>query len=244
MLEASRFFEHVNSKPLDDPRVKVVLDDGRHYVETTRTKYDVIISEPSNPWLTGVANLFTREYFAAAHRALTPGRAAGHLVPAVRDRPRGAALDPVGAVGGVPARLRARARPQRARPDAARDAAAAHSRRPAALGVAAPRGAVGPVPGRHALDRGAVEPAAADARRHRGAGRRRRARRTATTTCSSSSARRGSCTPTTSRPSGEGPSAQAWQSIDAVPSSTRHAARAGARPARRSARRASSRSRR
>jgi spermidine synthase len=72
MLEASRFFEHVNSKPLADPRVRVILDDGRHYVETTRTKYDVIISEPSNPWLTGVANLFTREYFAAAHRALTP----------------------------------------------------------------------------------------------------------------------------------------------------------------------------
>ena len=72
MLEASRFFEHVNSKPLDDPRVKVILDDARHYVETTRTKYDVIISEPSNPWLTGVANLFTREYFAAARRALSP----------------------------------------------------------------------------------------------------------------------------------------------------------------------------
>jgi spermidine synthase len=72
MLEASRFFEQVNSKPLDDPRVKVVLDDARHYVETTRTKYDVIISEPSNPWLTGVANLFTREYFAAARRALSP----------------------------------------------------------------------------------------------------------------------------------------------------------------------------
>ena len=72
MLEASRFFEHVNSKPLADPRVKVILDDGRHYVETTRKKYDVIISEPSNPWLTGVANLFTREYFAAARRALTP----------------------------------------------------------------------------------------------------------------------------------------------------------------------------
>ena len=72
MIEASRFFEGVNSKPLDDPRVKVVLDDARHYLETTRTKYDVIVSEPSNPWLTGVANLFTREFFAAARRALGP----------------------------------------------------------------------------------------------------------------------------------------------------------------------------
>jgi spermidine synthase len=72
MLEASHFFEHVNGRPLDNPRVHVVLDDGRNYVETTRQKYDVIISEPSNPWLTGVANLFTREYFRAARAALTP----------------------------------------------------------------------------------------------------------------------------------------------------------------------------
>jgi len=72
MIEASHFFEHVNSKPLADPRVKVILDDGRHYVETTPTRYDVIVSEPSNPWLTGVSNLFTREFFAAVRRALTP----------------------------------------------------------------------------------------------------------------------------------------------------------------------------
>jgi spermidine synthase/tetratricopeptide (TPR) repeat protein len=72
MLEASRFFEHVNGRPLDDPRVHVVLDDGRNYVETTRRKYDVIISEPSNPWITGIANLFTREFFRAAHAALAP----------------------------------------------------------------------------------------------------------------------------------------------------------------------------
>ena len=72
MLEASRFFDHVNGRPLENPRVHVVLDDGRNYVENTRRRYDVIISEPSNPWLTGVANLFTREYFKAAHRALSP----------------------------------------------------------------------------------------------------------------------------------------------------------------------------
>jgi len=72
MLEASHFFDHVNGHPLEDPRVRVVLDDGRNYLATTRQKYDVIISEPSNPWFTGVANLFTREFFSAAHAALTP----------------------------------------------------------------------------------------------------------------------------------------------------------------------------
>lgn len=72
MIEASHFFESVNGRPLDNPRVHVVVDDGRHYAETTSRKYDVIISEPSNPWLTGVSNLFTREYFAAVRRSLAP----------------------------------------------------------------------------------------------------------------------------------------------------------------------------
>ncbi len=73
MIEASRYFESVNGLPLAYPNLNVVLDDGRNFVETTSRKYDVIISQPSNPWLTGVANLFTREYFAAAHGALKPG---------------------------------------------------------------------------------------------------------------------------------------------------------------------------
>ncbi|HTO07255.1 MAG TPA: fused MFS/spermidine synthase [Myxococcota bacterium] len=72
MLEASRFFEPVNGRPLANPAVHVVLDDGRHFVAATHERYDVIISQPSNPWLTGVANLFTREYFHAARGALAP----------------------------------------------------------------------------------------------------------------------------------------------------------------------------
>jgi len=73
MLEASHFFDGVNGKPLEDPRVRVIVDDGRSYLANTRERYDVIISEPSNPWLSGVANLFTREHFRAARAALAPG---------------------------------------------------------------------------------------------------------------------------------------------------------------------------
>ncbi len=73
VLEASRFFEGVSGAPLADPRVRVVIDDGRTFLTYTRERYDVIISEPSNPWLSGVANLFTREYFRAVRRALEPG---------------------------------------------------------------------------------------------------------------------------------------------------------------------------
>ncbi|HSE98231.1 MAG TPA: fused MFS/spermidine synthase, partial [Blastocatellia bacterium] len=63
MIEASRFFEDVNNRPLEDPRLKMVANDGRNFIYTTEERFDVIISEPSNPWLTGVANLFTLEYF-------------------------------------------------------------------------------------------------------------------------------------------------------------------------------------
>jgi len=73
MLEASHFFDAINGKPLDDPRVRVIVEDGRTYLANTRERYDVIISEPSNPWLSGVANLFTREHFRAARTALAPG---------------------------------------------------------------------------------------------------------------------------------------------------------------------------
>jgi spermidine synthase len=63
MIEASRHFEKYNHRPLEDPRLKMVANDGRNFIYTTSEKFDVIVSEPSNPWLTGVANLFTLEYF-------------------------------------------------------------------------------------------------------------------------------------------------------------------------------------
>ena len=63
MIEASRHFEDVNNRPLDDPRLRMVSNDGRNFIYTTDEKFDVIVSEPSNPWVTGVANLFTLEYF-------------------------------------------------------------------------------------------------------------------------------------------------------------------------------------
>lgn len=63
VIEASHFFDDVNNRPLEDPRLRLIANDGRNYIETTAEKFDVIVSEPSNPWLTGAANLFTLEYF-------------------------------------------------------------------------------------------------------------------------------------------------------------------------------------
>jgi len=73
IMEASHFFDHVNGRPLEDPRVRVILDDGRTHLSYGRDRYDVIISEPSNPWMTGVSDLFTAEFFQAAKAALRPG---------------------------------------------------------------------------------------------------------------------------------------------------------------------------
>ncbi len=72
ILEAERFFDDANGRPLDDPRVHVVLDDGRAHLAASPGTYDVIISEPSNPWMSGVSNLFTREFFRIAREALRP----------------------------------------------------------------------------------------------------------------------------------------------------------------------------
>ncbi|MFQ5669486.1 MAG: fused MFS/spermidine synthase [Acidobacteriota bacterium] len=73
VVNASHSFDHVNNRPLDDSRVHVVVNDGRNYLLFTSKAYDVIISEPSNPWLSGAANLFTREYFDLVARHLLPG---------------------------------------------------------------------------------------------------------------------------------------------------------------------------
>jgi spermidine synthase len=62
-IEASRYFEHINNHPLQDPRTKLIIDDARTFLRVTPNRYDMIVSEPSHPWVPGVANLFTQEFF-------------------------------------------------------------------------------------------------------------------------------------------------------------------------------------
>jgi spermidine synthase len=70
-IPASRFFEHVNNRPLNDPRLHLLFDDARTYLRVTPKRYDMIISEPSHPWVPGVANLFTREFFEMTRERLS-----------------------------------------------------------------------------------------------------------------------------------------------------------------------------
>ncbi|MEY4635011.1 MAG: hypothetical protein RJA55_809 [Acidobacteriota bacterium] len=73
VVDASRFFEPENHRALADPRTRLVVGDGRTHLMLGRDTYDVIVSEPSNPWMAGIASLFTREFFDGARARLAPG---------------------------------------------------------------------------------------------------------------------------------------------------------------------------
>ena len=70
VIEASHFFDEYNHEPLSNPHVRVIADDARAFIGTVREPYDAVISEPSNPWLSGASSLFTKEFFQAARQAL------------------------------------------------------------------------------------------------------------------------------------------------------------------------------
>jgi spermidine synthase len=72
VVEASRFFDRESGSALSRPGVRLIVGDGRSHLLLTPQRYDVIVSEPSNPWMSGVAALFTREFFEAARSRLKP----------------------------------------------------------------------------------------------------------------------------------------------------------------------------
>lgn len=72
VIEAAGFFDRENRRALSDPRVHVSATDGRNFLLAAPARYDLLISEPSNPWIGGIATLFTVEFFDIARRRLTP----------------------------------------------------------------------------------------------------------------------------------------------------------------------------
>ena len=73
VVAASRFFDDDSGRPLADTRTRLIVGDARTHLALTSSRYDVIISEPSNPWMAGVAALFTREFFEQARSRLAEG---------------------------------------------------------------------------------------------------------------------------------------------------------------------------
>lgn len=73
VVEAERWFRETNRNALADPRVETVVEDARSFLLRGDARYDVIVSEPSNPWMAGIGALFTAEYYARARERLKPG---------------------------------------------------------------------------------------------------------------------------------------------------------------------------
>jgi spermidine synthase len=73
VLNVNWMFEPFNYRVLDDPRVDTYLEDAQSFLRSVPSKYDVIISEPSNLWIAGMADLFTVEFFEAVRDRLNPG---------------------------------------------------------------------------------------------------------------------------------------------------------------------------
>jgi spermidine synthase len=74
VVEASRLYfgEHTNGL-FDDPRVRVIVEDGRNYLLATDERYDVIVGDLFIPWQSGAAGLYTLEHFAAVRARLHEG---------------------------------------------------------------------------------------------------------------------------------------------------------------------------
>lgn len=75
------FFREENYDVVNDPRVQVIYDDARHYVLTTKEKFDIITSDPIHPWVKGAATLYTKEYFEMCRQHLNPGGLISQWVP-------------------------------------------------------------------------------------------------------------------------------------------------------------------
>jgi spermidine synthase len=73
MVEAARGFRPRNEYVYGDPRSHIHIEDAKTFFSTHNKRYDIIASEPSNPWVSGVAGLFSREFYASVRRHLSEG---------------------------------------------------------------------------------------------------------------------------------------------------------------------------
>ena len=72
VYEASKIFYKQNNSYFTNPKTNVYIEDAKTFLQLTPRKYDIIISEPSNPWISGVGRLFTKEFFSDIKKKLNP----------------------------------------------------------------------------------------------------------------------------------------------------------------------------
>jgi spermidine synthase len=73
VVEASSHFNEVNHRPLSDPRTTLFIEDALAFLKITPHMYDLIVSEPSNPWIAGIGNLYTTDFFKECKRKMNTG---------------------------------------------------------------------------------------------------------------------------------------------------------------------------
>jgi spermidine synthase len=78
---ARAYFGEVNHHVFEDPRVEVVYDDARHFLQTTQETFDIITSDPIHPWVRGAATLYSLEYLELARQHLKPGGVFTQWIP-------------------------------------------------------------------------------------------------------------------------------------------------------------------
>ncbi len=86
LKDAARYYRELNNGVADDPRLSIIPGDGRHYLQTTRKKYDLISCDPTHPIL-GSGALYTAEYFQQCREHLKPGGMVSQYLPLHKLRP-------------------------------------------------------------------------------------------------------------------------------------------------------------
>jgi len=81
VIGVARTFEGYNHHVLDNPKLKVVFNDGRNFLLTTKDRFDVITADPIHPWFRGAGYLYTVQYFKLAADHLQPGGVIAQWLP-------------------------------------------------------------------------------------------------------------------------------------------------------------------
>lgn len=78
---SNEFFGNQNYHVLNDRRTRLIYDDARHYIFTSRDKFDVITTDPIHPWVKGTSSLYSKEYYELVKSHLNPGGVAAQWLP-------------------------------------------------------------------------------------------------------------------------------------------------------------------
>ena len=78
---STQYFARENYNVLNDPRTQIHYDDARHFILTSKDKFDIITSDPIHPWVKGTSSLYSKQYFELVKQHLNPGGVVTQWVP-------------------------------------------------------------------------------------------------------------------------------------------------------------------